>query len=44
MLDHDRLAAPRQLDRHGRARIETCAAGDHLNEAEIRFNTVKERF
>jgi len=33
-----------QLNGHGRVRVETCAAGDHVNEAEARINTVKERF
>ena len=33
-----------QLDGHGRVRVEPCAAGDHVNEAESRIKTVKERF
>ena len=32
------------LNKHGTVRIEACAAGDHVDEAETRINPVKERF
>ena len=33
-----------QLNGHGKVRVEVCAAGDHVNEAETRITTIKERF
>jgi len=32
------------INDHGPLRVETCAAGDHIEEAEARIKTVKERF
>ena len=32
------------INDHGSMRVETCAAGDHIEEAEARIKTVKERF
>ena len=32
------------INKHSRVRIEACAAGDHVDEAETQIKTVKERF